>query len=267
MQFTGLVAGLFCVVLVSQAPAQNASKRATEQLALGIAASNALDPAGALRHFQSVLMEDSLNYEAHWRAALALLDIGKRWPDKGKNAARDSVYQLAEAHARRAVGTNPDGANGHFALANALGRASLTKGNKERIKQAAEIRTEALRAIELDPRHDGAYHILGRWNAELMRVSGLQRFFAKNFLGADLFDQASWEAAIMNLEKAVELDPTRVYHHVDLADIYIDRRRYADARTQLEAVASLPERDVMDSAYKKDAVKTLQRIANKHDKH
>ena len=110
-----------------------------------------------------------------------------------------------------------------------MGRASLSMGKKERIRRARVIRDEALRAIAIDPRHDGAYHILGRWNAEIMRLSGLSRFFAKRFLGAGIFGKASWDAAISNMEKAVELDPGRIYHRLELAEIYVDRKRYADA--------------------------------------
>ena len=60
-----------------------------------------------------------------------------------------------------------------------------------------------------------------------MRLSGLSRFFAKSFLGAGIFGKASWEEAISNMEKAVELDPGRIYHRLELAEIYADRKRYA----------------------------------------
>jgi len=40
---------------------------------------------------------------------------------------------------------------------------------RDRIRDAEAIRTAALRALELDPGHDGAWHVLGRWHAEIMR--------------------------------------------------------------------------------------------------
>ena len=33
-------------------------------------------------------------------------------------------------------------------------------------------------AGQAGPSHDGAYHGLGRWNAEIMRLSGVSRFLA-----------------------------------------------------------------------------------------
>jgi tetratricopeptide (TPR) repeat protein len=209
---------------------------------------------------------DTLGYQAHWRQAIALVDQGRLIPDSAKSRARDSLYALAESHAARAVADNPLGADGHFALALAIGQASLTRPAEQRIKRAVEVRTEALAAIELDPRHDGAYHILGRWNAEIMRLSGFSRFVARRFLGAGVFKYASWEAAIDNLERAVELDPGRIYHHLDLAEVYLDRKRDADARAELEKVAGLPERDVLDPAYKARAAALLERLAHTGDK-
>jgi hypothetical protein len=158
--------------------------------------------------------------------------------------------------------TKPEG---HFALAAAVGRASLTMGKRDRIRRARVIRDEARRAIEIDPDYDGAYHVLGRWHAEIMGLSGFSRFFAKSFLGAGIFREASWDSATTNLEKAVELDPGRIYHRLALAEIYVDRKRYDAARTQLTEVESLPLRELRDSHYKQDAAALAEKIADKLD--
>ena len=241
------------------------AQNVAEHVSAGIAACQARDLAGALKHFQAALAQDSMNYQANWEAALALIDLGKATPDDVKSPARDSLYALAEVYARRAATANPSDAEGHFALANAIGRASLTKSKKERVQRASEIRNEALRAIQLNPRHDGAYHVLGRWNAEIMRLSGATRFFAKNFLGGDVFNQASWEGAVSNMEKAVELNPRRIYHRLDLAEVYVDRGRYSDARTQLQRVEALPISDPLDPTYKQQAADLLKKIGNRKD--
>jgi tetratricopeptide (TPR) repeat protein len=196
---------------------------------------------------------NAASYEASWRAAGALIDIGKQTPDRVPSGARDSVYAQAEAYARQAVALNPDGAAGHFMLAQAIGRASLSKGTRERIRSAEEIRREALRAIALDPTHAGAYHVLGRWHAQIMRLSAFQRFFARRLLGGGSFGEASWEQAIANLERAVALSPTTIQHRLELAQVFVDCQRYGEARPQLDAVASLPIADAMDASYKERA--------------
>lgn len=266
MKLAGLGLGVTLLLAPVALASAQAPSGAAEFVARGTLLSTRADPAGALAAFKQALALDSTDYEANWRGALALIDIGKQTPDSVKSAPRDSLYALAEGWARRAVAANPAGPDGHYILARAIGNASLTKSSKERVRRAAEIRAEALRAIELNPRHDGAYHIMGRWNAEIMRLPGIAKFFAKSFLGAKIFNEASWEGAVTNMEQSVALAPDVIYHRLDLALVYIDRGRYADARRQLEELQRLPVWDVMDPTYKADAADQLRRIAGKKDK-
>jgi tetratricopeptide (TPR) repeat protein len=234
-------------------------------IAEGVRAFDAREPDLARQDFESALALDSTSYEANWRLSLTLITLGAETPDSVKSPERDSLFARAERLARRAVAADSLGADGHFLLARAIGQTALTKGKKERIRLGGEVRNEALRAIELNPKHDGAYHVLGRWNAEVMRLSGFSRFFARQFLGGDVLGQASWDAAISNLERAVELDSTRITHRLDLARVYAERKRYTDARRQLEAVESLPVRDFEDPRFKQEGVALMQRIADKKD--
>jgi len=254
-----LALGLLCLVAAERISAQ----RVGDHVTMGAEARQAGDLHTALAHYEAALDLDSTDYAANWRAALVLLDMGEQIPDDRKSPERDSLYARAEVLARRAVAADSTDAEGHFALAAAVGRASLTKGKKERIRRAPVIRDEARKAIALDPRHDGAYHILGRWNAEIMRLSGFSRFFAKSFLGAGIFKEASWDSATADLEKAVELDPGRIYHRLELAEVYVDRKRYDDARRELAALDSLPFRELRDSAYKAEGDALAKRIADK----
>ncbi len=240
-----------------------AAQSVADHVAMGAAAIEAHDLRTGLAHFETALAMDSTDYAANWRAAIALLDQGELIPDSVKSSERDSLFARAEVLARRALAADSTRAEGHFAVAASVGLASLNMGKKERIRRAKIIRAEALRTIELDPEHDGAYHILGRWNAEIMRLSGLSRFFAKSFLGAGIFKQASWAEAIANLQKAVELDPARLYHRLELARIYADRKRYQEARDQLGRIGALPDRELLDPVYRERAAALSKRIADK----
>ena len=224
-----------------------------QELGAGIQAADAHDLSGARHHFELALRRDPASYEANWRMAMLLIDIAKQVPDNVVSPTRDSLYVRAESYARRAVAAKGDGAEGHFALANAIGRSTLSMGARERVKRATEVRAEALRTIELDPHHDGAWHILGRWNAEVERLSTIQRFFAKAFLGASVFNTASWDEAERDLRLAVQYAPNRIVHHLDLAEVLMSRKKWADAKQQLDAVATLPSTDVSDPSYKRQA--------------
>jgi tetratricopeptide (TPR) repeat protein len=241
-----------------------AGQSVADHVAMGAAAIDAHDLRTGLAHFEAALALDSTDYAANWRAAIALLDQGELIPDSiEKSPERDSLFARAEVLARRAEAADSQRPEGHFAVAATVGRASLTMGKKDRIRRAKIIRDEALRTIELDSTYDGAYHVLGRWNAEIMRLSGLSRFFAKSFLGAGIFRDASWDQAISNLQQAVELDPARIHHRLELARIYADRKRYQEARDQLAQIESLPDRELLDPVYRERAAALAKRISDK----
>jgi Flp pilus assembly protein TadD len=245
IRLTTLAATLACLTLLDL-PLLRAQMAPTAQ-----ARANQGDPHLILARADSVLATDSLNYDALWRGSLALIDLGKAVPHNVKSAVRDSQFTRAESMGRRAVRVNPDDSEGHFALAMALGNTSLTKGARERAKLAEEIYREASQAVAIDSTHDGAWHLLGRWNAEILRVSGLQRFFARQFLSTRIFDQASWAEAVADLERAVRLDPPRILHHLDLAGVYVDLKRWPDAHRELDAVRDLPASQPNDSLFKR----------------
>ena len=136
---------------------------AKEHIALRDSAHAALAPAQALQHYRAVLARDSTNYEALWKAGREVVDIAKQidGKDDASKKQRDSLYEAARSYGEAAVRVNPNGADGHFTIAQALGRLSRTRGGKERVRFAQIIFDEANKAITLDSTHDGAYHVLG----------------------------------------------------------------------------------------------------------
>jgi hypothetical protein len=93
-----------------------------------------------------------------------------------------------------------------------------------------------------------------------MRLPRVSRFFAKHFLGAQVFDEASWPEAISHMERAAALAPGRIYHHLALADIYLDTDRIRDAEAELRVVDSLPVREALDANYREQAEDLRKRL-------
>lgn len=215
------------------------------------------NPLAALARLEVALNSAPAQYDILWRAAREASDLGEAAGDPG---ARTEYYRKAAAFARRAVAAQPRGADGHFMLAVALGRSALSVGARERVKYATEIRAEALEALRITPGHAGALHVLAVWNAEVMRLSGMARFFARNFLGGAVFSQASWAAAQSNLEAAVAADPRRITHRVDLAAIYADTQQPAKARAMCTEVAQMPVAEYNDPTYKRTCAALLARL-------
>jgi len=227
----------------------------------------ALQPEAAAARFRAALAIDSTNYEALWKESRALVNVAKQIDSKedALKDRRDSLYVHAQALAEAAVRVNRQGAQGHSMVAQALGRLSRTRGGKERVRFARTIYDEAIAATDLDSTNDPAYHVLGAWNAEIKRLSGLQRFFAKTLFGASFMDKANWDDAQRYLIRAVALNPQNIYHRLELAQVYIDLKRYDKARELLTSIHDLPIADVLDHKYKTDAETLLTETKDKKE--
>jgi tetratricopeptide (TPR) repeat protein len=237
---------------VAVAPAALAAQTPAEHVAMGDRDRDA-NPASALAHYQAALRADSNNYDALSRGAYAAVEAGK-------TAGNTALFTTAEQMARRAVQLRPTDAEGHFALAAAIGRRAQTMGSRDRVRFAGDVRTHALDALKYNPRHAGAMHVMGMWNAEVMRLNGMSRFMAKNFLGGRVFDSANWNDAQRYLEQAVQIEPNRLTHRVDLASVYLDRGDKAKAKEQLDFVAAAPSREAGDPGFKREAESLRRRL-------
>jgi hypothetical protein len=257
-----LLMGLLATGTAFQSPAPPSSRDSL--LALGIRLAP-LHPAEAAGRFEALALGDSGDGEARWRAAIALTEAAAAMTTKAERPRRDSLNARAEEHARRALSLDSTGVWPAFALGLVLGNTALTKGIKARVRMAVEVRRLALRALAADSMHDGAHHLLGRWHAEVRRLSGFERLIAKTILGGGVFGQASWDAARAHLERAVALDSTRIFHRLDLAAVCIDLEDYACGAAELRQVAELPERVAMDGTYKREGARLRARLERPRD--
>lgn len=217
----------------------------------------AFNAVSALSRYETALANIPTSYDLLWRAAREAVDLG----EAATNATtRGEFFRKAEGYARRAATANGGGADGHFMLAVALGRTALTLGSRDRVRYAGEIHSEALAAVRIDPRHAGALHVLGVWNAEVMRLNSFSRFAARKFLGGKVFEQASWPEAIRYMEAAVAADPERITHRLDLAGIYVDTGDKEKARAACEAVSRMPTVEFNDRQYKQSCAQLIARL-------
>jgi hypothetical protein len=133
-------------------------------------------------------------------------------------------------------------------------------GTRDRIKYAGVVHDEALAALAHNPKHDGALHIMGVWNAEIMRLNSVTRLVAKTLLGGAVFGEASWDNAQRYLEQAVAADPNRIVHHLDLAQVYVDRDMKDRARAEYGWILKAPSTDSNDAGYKRQARDGLNKL-------
>ena len=237
--------------------AAGAPESAADYIAAADRERAAMQPRGALEDFEHAIALDSNNYEALYKASREAVDLGEFEPNP---AAKQQDFDTGLRFAQRATVVNPTGPDGHFALARALGRQALAVGGKKRIQFAKQVRAEALAALSYDPNHAGALHVMGVWNAEVMRLSGIERFIARNLLGGGILGTASWKEAVRYLQEAVAIEPKRIVHHLDLGKVYADIGEKSKARQQFQVVLSTPPAEYNDPHYKDDAQHQLARL-------
>jgi tetratricopeptide (TPR) repeat protein len=249
-----------CTTVMILALAATAGAQTPENhLAEGDRAYAALDGPAALDHYEKAVAESPNNYEALYKAAHAAIDLGIPARDATRRAA---LFATAERYARRAVAVNPGDAEGHFILSFALGKTALSQSARGRVKYGTDVRAHALECLRLQPGHTGCLHVMGAWNAEVMRLNGFVRLIAKSILGGRVFGAASWSEAVRYMEAAVAGDPQRVVHRLDMGEIYRDVGDKAKARAQWETGLRLPATEYNDRRFKAEIQADLDRLGS-----
>jgi Flp pilus assembly protein TadD len=175
--------------------------------------------------------------------------------------SKDEQRVLGEkslAYAQRSVATGPDDALAHLGLAICYGRLAPYLDNKTRIAYSKLVKEQADKALALDPSLDYGYHVLGAWNYELASLNPILRALAKLIYGD--VPSASYDDAVKNLKKAIELEPHRVAHHVELGRTYAAMGQTELARAELNKGLALPSREKDDPGCKERAREALRKL-------
>ena len=210
------------------------------------------DFEAALATCQAALAADSSSYDLWWRLTRALTDRGARADYDGNKAKAEASFERAVAAGRKAVLLGSEKPEGHLELAVALGRLSLTRSGKEKLRAAKEIKSEADRVLAIDPNQHRAHHVLGRWN---YKISGLSVFekAAANAVFGGVPKGASYDAAVTHFERAIALKPDFANHHVELGRTLLKIGLKAKARAEFEKALACPKSTAFDDEYKREA--------------
>jgi len=228
---------------------------AAVMIAAGDAALAKLDLEGGIAAYRGALEAAPDSYEATWKLARSLTDratLSTRL-DEQKNLCIE-----AEKLARKAVRLSPSGADGHTNLAVAVGKLALFEGGKRKVELSKEVKTEAEKALQLNPDDDTALHVLAIWNREMVELGWFLKSFAQLLYGK--FPPASIDLAIADLRRASALKPDVVPHHVELGITLASAKRWADAEAELEKGLALPTSWVTDDDYRKQARASLVQV-------
>jgi tetratricopeptide (TPR) repeat protein len=209
--------------------------------------------AAALNKFKEVLKLDPAHLHALCKSSELCSRIGSR---ETSTTNRDAWFKAALAYANKAINASPLSDEANVSMAMILGKASLTKSGREKLKDAKLIKKHLETALKTNPNNYLAWHILGRWNYEISNISAIERAGARLFYGG--VPQGSIKNAIMYLEKARTLSPYFVLNYLSLANAYHKDGQTAKAITLLKTIQPFPVNTEDDPAHKAEALKLIK---------
>jgi tetratricopeptide (TPR) repeat protein len=214
---------------------------------------HALNEKAALEKYQQVIKAAPANVYALTKCSELCSRVGNR---ETSVKARMTYYETAEKFAAIALKIEPASSAANCMMAIALGRVSLEKSGKEKVKAAKEIKKYVDLALKNDPQNYKAWHVLGRWNYEISNLGFLEKAAVNVLFGG--MPKASFKEAVQAFEKARSLSAGFVLNYFELAKAYKKNGQKENAIAALNTLLQLPDGTQDDEAAKNNARKLLK---------
>jgi tetratricopeptide (TPR) repeat protein len=189
-----------------------------------------------------------------------LLSIARQYrhwaADAGTLAEKMKLSQTGKDYAKRAQALAPGDAETHLSVAISHAKMVPILDNKEKVEASREVRAAVDKSIELDPKKDLAWHVLGGWHQRLAELGTVKRALAKMLYGE--MPPASNEEAVKCFEKAIELNPKRSIHHIELGRSYAQMGKSEEAKKCIEKGLEMPDSGKDDQEVKQRGRETLE---------
>jgi tetratricopeptide (TPR) repeat protein len=184
-----------------------------------------------------------------------LIKLSQDYSDK-IDAAKDRTHKLNYAnlaleYAKRAVREAPDNADAHVCLSVAYGKMTDFVDNKTKMEYSKIVKSEAEKAVDLNPKSDLGWLILARWNFDMATLNPILRGIAQALYGQ--LPPASKEKAVEYFQKAIAVAPQKIIHHAEYALALEAMGRQQEAKTEWLKVKQLKPADAQDRQYRAQA--------------
>ena len=166
---------------------------------------------------------------------------------------RDRHLDVAEQVAQYLVDSDSTDADAFYWLAVAQGIKTEHSGPFQKLTSGKQVFFTTAHILELDSLHAGGHEMMGRLHAAVMRLPWLVRKLALSMGVGEALGEASWEEAEARYVRSAELDPGRIAPRFELAKLYLDRDRPADAWPVLRGLVRMTPRDRLDEGMLRDA--------------
>jgi len=209
----------------------------------------------ALAVYDTVLTTSRDSASVLWRLARVYVCLA----DVAPESRRLDLYRRAEAYAVRSICADSTKSEGYSWRAAALGNVAMFEGSKTKVRLCTVIKQELKRAIEINPRDDIAFSILGSFYMALGNISWLERRLAALFLG-DLPEGGYAESEVA-LRRAIVLAPRVIRHHFELGTLYKKLDRHKEALKEFRQVLLLPLLLASDEARQSSASRLVKDLS------
>ncbi len=238
------VLGLLCAGLFLCA-ASGQGDSADALIAKGDPLDQKLEAAEALNYYLPALKQEPNDVGLLDRIARQYRHLMADASDKDEKLR---LGHLSLNYANRGAELAPNNAEAQLSPAISYGKMLPFMRSSDQVDAAPKIKAGCERAIELDPDNDNAWHILGRWNRTIADIPGVKKMLAGVFFGK--LPEASNETAEKCLLKAIEINPRRAIHYLELGHIYLQMGRKEEARKYLEKGLAIPSQEKDDNEAK-----------------
>lgn len=175
------------------------------------------------RTIQTVLAEEA-GHAPSVKALLRLADLYLDLGDERSDAAsRQAAYAEGARYAKEALDRDEHNAQAHYLYAANTGSAAQQKGMMASALTVADLKAHVRRALELQPNHAPALHMMGMMLKELPW-----------FMGGNAAE------ALTYLKRSTTADPSYAHARLDLARVYITRQEFSEAKKELSAILHAP---------------------------
>ena len=189
-----------------------------------------------------------------------LIKLSQGYSDK-IDAAKDRTQKLGFAklcleYAKKAVHEAPDNADAHVCLSIAYGKMTDFTDNKTKMEYSKVVKSEAEKAVALNPKNDLALLILARWNFDMATLNPILKAIAQTLYGQ--LPPASKEQAVEYFQKAIAAAPERIRHHAQFAEALEAMGKTKEAQAEWLKVKQLKPADAEDRRYVAEAERKLK---------
>ncbi|MEO6742319.1 MAG: hypothetical protein ABIP20_18905 [Chthoniobacteraceae bacterium] len=178
--------------------------------------------------------------------------------DATNRLEKTKLGTVAIVYALRAAAIAPNDPEAQLAVGISYGKMTPLLSSKDQFANSPLIKAAADKAISLDPTNDLAWQVLGRWYLAVADVGSFKRAMAKVAYGS--LPTATYADAVRCFEKAIQLKPDRLMHHIELGRTYKQMDRDADARKSIMKGLALPNTEKDDPETKASGREILKKL-------